>query len=73
MRPRVTQSQLNELLAIEAECKALRELAQRYYILLRISESHWNRVMTPFWNERRKAVQAKAEELGISDMEEEQA
>ena len=70
MRPRITQSQLDEILATERDVKALRELAERYYILLRgVSESQWHRSMTPFWNERRKEVQAKAEELGISDAE----
>ncbi len=70
MRPRITQEQLNELIATERDAKALRELAQRYYILLRwVSESHWHRAMTPLWNERRKEVQARAEELGISDAE----
>ena len=51
---------------LEQRIKLLEELASRYYTLLHvINEQHWERSMTPFWNEQRKKVQDRAEELDI--------
>jgi hypothetical protein len=53
---------------IYARYEALMQLATRYYILLRVvSEGHWERAMTPFWNAQREQLQASAEDMGISD------
>lgn len=49
------------------EEKELEDIARRYYTLLRVvDDRHWQQVMTPFWNSQRKAIQKKAEELGVT-------